>query len=55
MIPQWLLVIELGEISISSATPLADLLWFIGGLLVLGTASAAILWWNRRSRPDPFL
>lgn len=50
-----LLVIELGEFTLRSVTPLADVLWFIAGLLILAGSSAAILWWNRRSRSDPFI
>lgn len=50
----WPLVIELGEFRIRSATPLNDVIWFIVGLLLLAGSSAAVLWWNRRSQPDPF-
>jgi len=49
------LVIELGDFTLRSVTPLADALWFIAGLLILAGSSAAILWWNRRTRSDPFL
>ena len=49
------LVIELGDFRLDSVTPLEDVLWFIAGLLILAGSSAAILWWNRRSRSDPFL
>jgi hypothetical protein len=55
MTPFWPLVIELGSIRISSAVPLADLLWFAAGLIMLAGSSAAVLWWSRRSRPDPFV
>ena len=55
MTPLWPLVIELGGIEISSAMPLADLLWFVAGLMLLTGSSAAVLWWSRRSRPDPFV
>ena len=51
----WLLVIELGDFSIRSVTPLREVIWFIAGLILLAGSSAAILWWNRRTRPDPFL
>ena len=49
------LVIELGEFTINSVTPLSEVIWFIVGLLVLAGSSTAVLWWNRRTRPDPFL
>jgi len=49
------LVIELGDFTLRSVTPLADVLWFIAGLLILAGSSAAILWWNRRARSDPFV
>lgn len=48
------LVIDLGDFSLSSVTPLGEVAWFIGGLLLLAGSSAAILWWNRRARTDPF-
>jgi|GEM_PF-2589924 hypothetical protein len=50
----WILVIELGDFTLRSVTPLEEVAWFIGGLLILAGASAAILWWNRRARSDPF-
>ncbi|MFQ5401168.1 MAG: hypothetical protein ACE5E7_16415 [Anaerolineae bacterium] len=50
----WPLVIELGNFKLSSVTPLRDVIWFIVGLLLLAGTSAAVLWWNRRARPDPF-
>lgn len=49
------LVIELGRFSLTSVTPLNDLLWFVAGVLLLGGSSAAVLWWNRRARRDPFV
>jgi hypothetical protein len=49
------LVIELGDFTLRSVTPLVDVLWFIAGLLILAGSSAAILWWNRRARSDPFI
>jgi hypothetical protein len=49
------LVIELGDFTVRSVTPLADVLWFTAGLLILAGSSAAILWWNRRARSDPFV
>jgi hypothetical protein len=51
----WPLVIELGDFTIRSATPLAEVLWFIGGLLFLAVLSTAVLWWNRRTQKDPFI
>ncbi|MCA9948829.1 MAG: hypothetical protein KDE48_04235 [Anaerolineales bacterium] len=47
-------VIELGDFTLKSVTPLGEVLWFIIGILILAGSSAAILWWNRRSRSDPF-
>ncbi|GAB4275377.1 MAG: hypothetical protein Kow0080_24770 [Candidatus Promineifilaceae bacterium] len=49
-----LLVIELGNFTLRSVTPLRELAWFIVGLFVLAGTSAVVLWWNRRSRIDPF-
>ncbi|MEJ2749886.1 MAG: hypothetical protein P8183_18550 [Anaerolineae bacterium] len=54
-IPFWPLVIELGDFKITSATPLNELGWFLLGLLLLTGSSAAVLWWRRRTRPDPFV
>jgi len=51
----WPLVIELGSFSMTSVTPLNELLWFIAGVLLLAGSSAAVLWWNRRVRRDPFV
>jgi cytoskeletal protein RodZ len=51
----WLLVIELGDFTIRSETPLAEVLWFIGGLLLLVVLSTAVLWWQRRVQKDPFI
>lgn len=48
------LVIDLGEFSLDSVTPLGEVAWFIGGLILLAGSSAAILWWNRRAHSDPF-
>lgn len=50
----WLLVIELGNFSLRSVTPLGDLLWFALGLVLLMGTTAVVLWWNRRTRTDPF-
>ncbi len=50
-----LLVIELGDLRLSSASSLADMGWFLAGLLILGGLSAFVLWWNRRGRRDPFV
>ncbi|MCA9961926.1 MAG: hypothetical protein R3E31_09900 [Chloroflexota bacterium] len=52
MILPW--VIELGDFTLKSVTPLGDLVWFIAGLVLLTGSSAAVLWWNRRSHIDPF-
>jgi hypothetical protein len=49
------LVLELGDFTLRSVTPLADVLWFIAGLLILAGSSAVILWRNRRTRSDPFV
>ncbi|MBK8987999.1 MAG: hypothetical protein IPM39_18335 [Chloroflexi bacterium] len=51
----WPLVIELGNFSLTSVTPLNELLWFIAGVFLLAGSSAAVLWWNRRARRDPFV
>jgi hypothetical protein len=53
--PIWPLVIELGDFKITSATPLNELGWFLLGLFLLTGSSAAVLWWRRRARPDPFI
>jgi hypothetical protein len=50
----WPLVIELGDFRLQSVTPLNEVIWFIIGLLLLAGSSAAVLWWNRRTQPDPF-
>jgi hypothetical protein len=50
----WPLVIELGDFRLESVTPLSDVIWFIIGLLLLAGTSAAVLWWHRRTQPDPF-
>jgi len=49
------LVIELGDLQLSSATSPADVGWFLAGLLILGGLSSFVLWWNRRGRRDPFV
>jgi hypothetical protein len=49
-----LLVIELGDFRLRSATPWNEVGWYVGGLLLLTGLSLAVLWWNRRTRPDPF-
>ena len=51
----WPLVIELGNFRLTSATPLNEVAWFLVGLLLLTGLSAAVLWWHRRARPDPFV
>jgi hypothetical protein len=51
----WLLVIELGDFTFTSATPLNDLLWFVAGLVILAGLSTAVLLWNRRAHRDPFI
>ncbi len=48
------LAIELGDMTLSSATPISEILWFVAGLILLVLLTAAMLWWQRRSRPDPF-
>jgi len=50
----WSLVIVLGDFRLQSVTPLSEVIWFIIGLLLLAGSTAAILWWNRRTQPDPF-
>lgn len=47
--------IDLGDFSISSATSLNDMIWFMAGLLLLMGLTAVTLWWQRRSQPDPFI
>lgn len=47
--------IELGDMTINSATPLGEMLWFGFGLLLLAGLTALILWWQKKSRPDPFI
>jgi hypothetical protein len=49
-----MLVIELGNFSLSSVTPLSDLLWFIVGLVLLAGSTMLVLWYTRRSSTDPF-
>lgn len=49
------LVIELGDLQLSSASSPAEVGWFIAGMFILGGLSAFILWWNRRGRHDPFI
>lgn len=51
----WPIVIELGKFKIQSQTPLQEVIWFIIGLILLAGLSAAVLWWNHRSQPDPFV
>lgn len=48
------LAIELGDFTLNSATSPTDVLWFIGGLLLLTGLTAVTIWWQRRARPDPF-
>lgn len=48
------LVIELGDFTLRSVRPLEEVLWFALGLVLLAGTSAAVLWWNRRARTDPF-
>jgi len=50
----WPIVIELGDFSLTSATPLSELAWFVAGLVILTGLSTAVLWWNRRAHRDPF-
>jgi hypothetical protein len=49
------LTIELGGMSVISASTLGELLVFMAGLLFLTGLTAILLRWNRRTRPDPFI
>lgn len=49
------LTIELGGMSVISASSLSDILIFVVGLLFLTGLTAVLLRWNRRTRPDPFI
>lgn len=49
------LTIELGGMSVISASSLSDILIFVVGLLFLTGLTAVLLRWNRRARPDPFI
>lgn len=49
------LVIVLGNFQLSSVTPLDEVAWFVGGLLLLTGLSLIVLRWHRRARPDPFI
>lgn len=55
LLNNWLLVIELGRFRLQSVTPWNEIAWFVAGLILLTGSSAAVLWWARRSRPDPFI
>lgn len=46
--------IELGDFS-SSATSPTNIVWFMGGLLLLMALTAVTLWWQKRTQPDPFV
>jgi hypothetical protein len=48
------LAIELGNFTLNTATSPTDVLWFIGGLLLLTGLTAVTIRWQRRARPDPF-
>ncbi len=50
-----LLTIELGGMSVISASSLSDILIFVAGLLFLAGLTAVLLRWNRHARPDPFV
>lgn len=50
-----LLTIELGGMSVISASTLSDILIFVAGLLFMTGLTAILLRWNRRTRPDPFV
>jgi len=50
-----LLTIELGGMSVISASTLSDILIFVAGLLFMTGLTAIFLRWNRRTRPDPFV
>ncbi len=51
----WPQVIELGDFTIRSETPLEEVLWMVAGLVLLTLLSTAVIWWNRRTRKDPFI
>jgi hypothetical protein len=53
MLLQLVLAIELGDFSLGG-TSLADLLWFMAGVLALTGLTAAMIFWYRRAEPDPF-
>jgi hypothetical protein len=48
------LAIELGNFTLNTATSPTDVLWFIGGLLLLTGITAVTIRWQRRTHPDPF-
>ena len=49
-----LLAIELGDININNASSNSEIIWFAAGLLTLIGVTTALIWWQRRSKPDPF-
>lgn len=48
------LAIDLGDFSLQSVTSLSDILWYIGGLIILVGLTALVIYHHRRTRPDPF-
>lgn len=46
--------IDLGDFSLQSVTSLSDILWYIGGLIILLGLTALVIYHHRRTRPDPF-
>ena len=49
-----LLAIELDDFTINSGSSNQDIVWFTAGLLVLVAITVTLVWWQRRSKPDPF-
>lgn len=49
-----LLAIELGDFNINGTSSNDEIVWFAAGLLVLIVVTAALVRWQRRSKPDPF-
>ncbi len=49
------LAIDLGDFSLNSVTSLSDILWFVGGLVVLLGLTAWVIYHHRRTQPDPFV
>jgi len=49
-----LLAIELGDFNINGSSANDEMIWFVAGLLLFICATAVLVWWQRRSKPDPF-